>query len=215
MVALAAVAAATPALADTVYNTDLQNLNGSAGTSTYTTTTTPNGTTTTTVGPGPNADANRAHGTPTIGTWYQDSVGPGATVGITTDYARSGNGSAYFDQAQAQTGKGDLQFYFGNSSGALMPIALSDLTSFSFDYLRDSSSTATSYLTPVFRLNILKDNVFAGTLIYEAAYNLGTVPAVTDTWLTGAGDLNTGNFWTNNGLLGPTDATAGGTKTLA
>jgi hypothetical protein len=201
--------AAQPAFADTVYNTSLQNLNGVSGTSSYTTTTDANGTTTTVTGPGPNADANRAHGTTVAGSWYQDNVGAGTTVGITTDYARNGNGSGYFDQTQAQTGKADLQYYF---SGA--PIALSDLTSYSFDYLRDSSSTTTSWFTPVFRLNIAKDGVFAGTLIWEAAYNLGTIPAVTDTWLTGAGDLNTGNFWTNNALLGPTNAGAGGTKTL-
>jgi hypothetical protein len=209
MVALAAVAAATPAFADTVYNTSLQDLNGTAGSGTYTTTTTASGTKTTNVGTGANADANRAHGAATTGAWYQDSVGLGSTVGITTDYARSGNGSAYFGQAQAQTGKADLQYYF---SGA--PIALSDLTSFSFDYLRDSSSTTTAYFAPVFRLNIAKDGNFAGTLIYETAYNLGLGAAVTDTWLTAGGDLSNGNFWTNNSLLGPTDATTGGTKTL-
>ncbi|WP_294045003.1 PEPxxWA-CTERM sorting domain-containing protein [Sphingomonas sp.] len=206
--------AATPALAATVYNTSLQNLNGAAGTSTYTTTTNASGTTTTVVGPGPNADANRAHGMPVLNSWYQDNVGAGTTVGITTNYARNGNGSAYFNQTQAQTGKADLQYYFG-SNGAVSPIALSSLTSYSYDYLRDASSTATNYLTPVLRLNILKDGVFAGTLIWEAAYNLGTGPSATNTWLTGSGDLNTGLFWTNNALLGPTNATAGGTKTLA
>lgn len=210
------VASATPALAATVYNTSLQNLNGTAGTSTYTTSTTATGTTTTTTGPGPNADANRAHGATTLNSWYQDNVGAGTTVGITTNYARSGNGSAYFNQAQAQTGKADLQYYFGNSAtGAVTPIALSSLTSYSYDYLRDSASTTTAWLTPVLRLNILKDGVFAGTLIWEAVYNLGNGPAATDTWLTGAGNLTTGNFWTNNALLGPPNATAGGTKTLA
>lgn len=211
---MVALVVATPAFAGPVYNTSLQNLNGVSGTSTYTTTTNANGTTTTVVGPGPNADANRAHGIAVLNSWYQDNVGAGTTVGITTDYARSGNGSAYFNQAQAQTGKADLQYYFGNQTG-LAPIALSSLTSYSYDYLRDSSSTTTSYLTPVLRLNMLRDGVFAGTLIWEAAYNLGTGPAATNTWLTGSGDLTTGNFWTNNALLGPTDATAGGTKTLA
>ena len=83
----AAIAAfvTTGAAAQTVYNTSLQNLNGAYGTSTATTTTNATGTRTVVSGPGPNSDANRAHGIPVVNQWYQDNVGAGTTVGITTD----------------------------------------------------------------------------------------------------------------------------------
>ncbi len=211
----AAVAAfvTTGAAAQTVYNTSLQNVNGVFGTSTATTTTTATGTRTTVTGPGPNAGANRAQGTPVLNQWYQANVGAGATVGITTDFARSGNGSAYFSQTQDQTGKADLQYYFGNG-GQVAPIALSNLSSFSFDHYRSSASTNNPIQSMVMRLDILKDGVFAGALIYEPYYTTnGNEPV--DAWTTSAGNLLAGNWWTNNALLGPTDATAGGTKSLA
>lgn len=210
LVAIAATAFGTAASAQ-VYNTSLQNENGVAGTSTYATTTDATGTRTVVTGPGPNADVNRAHGMPVIESWYQNNVGAGSTVGITTDYARSGNGSAYFNSTQGDTGKGDLQYYYGG------PISLSALTSASFDFYRDSASTTNSTLAPVLRFDMLRDGVFAGALIFENAYQSGGPPAAvpTDAWSTLTATLNSGNWWTNNALLGPTNATAGGTKTLA
>jgi hypothetical protein len=203
----------TGATAQTVYNTSLQNVNGTFGTSTATTTTDATGTRTSVTGPGPNAGANRAQGTPVLNQWFQANVGAGATVGITTDYARSGNGSAYFSQTQNDTGKADLQYYLGNG-GQVAPIALSNLTSFSFDHFRSSASTNNPIQSMVLRFDILKDGVAAGALIYEPYYTTNGIEPV-DAWTTGAGNLMTGNWWTNNALLGPTNATAGGTKTLA
>jgi hypothetical protein len=215
LVAAAATAfVASAAMADTVSNTSLQNVNGVFGTSTATTTTTASGTRTTVVGPGPNAGANRAQGTPVFNNWYQANVGAGSTVGITTDYAQSGNGSAYFNSTTGDTGKADLQYYFG-AGGALAPVALSSLTNFSFDIFRDGASTTNANFAPVLRFDILKNGAAAGALIFENVYNTNA-PAPVNAWTTLSGDLNNGLLWTNNDLLGPSFAAGpGSTKTLA
>lgn len=212
---LAAAAAAafvtTGASAATVFNTSLQNVNGTYGTSTATTTTDATGTRTVVTGPGPNAAANRASGAPVLNQWFQANVGASSTVGITTDHARSGNGSASFKQTQAETGKGDLVYLFGAGNN----INLSSLTSVSFDFYRASSSTTDANLAPVLRLGMLKDGVFAGTLVFENVYQQQTTSPV-NTWTTLTGNLNSGIFWATNGSLGPTFASAnGGQKTLA
>ncbi|MEO5494806.1 MAG: PEPxxWA-CTERM sorting domain-containing protein [Sphingomonas sp.] len=212
----AAVAAfvTSGAAAQTVYNTSLQNVNGVFGTSTAATTTTATGTRTTVTGPGPNAGANRAQGVPVLNQWYQANVGAGSTIGITTDYARSGNGSAYFNSTQGDTGKGDLIYNFG-SGGALTPVALSSLTSVSFDFYRSSTSVTDPNFAPVFRLDMQKDGVFAGSLVFENVYQQQT-PSPVDTWTTLTANLTNGIFWATNGSLGPTFASAnGGQKTLA
>lgn len=212
----AAVAAfvTTGAAAQTVYNTSLQNVNGTFGTSTAVTSTTATGTRTTVTGPGPNASANRAQGTAALNQWYQANVGAGSTIGITTDYARSGNGSAYFNSIQGDTGKGDLIYNFG-TGGAMAPVALSSLTSVSFDFYRSSLSTTGANLAPVLRLDMLKNGVFAGSLVFENVYQQQTTAPV-DAWTTLTANLTNGIFWATNGSLGPTFADAnGGQKTLA
>ena len=210
---LAAVAAAalisSGASASTVSNTSLQNVTGTFGTSTAVTTTNATGTRTVVTGPGPNAGANRAQGTPVVGQWYQANVGAGSMVGITTDYARSGNGSAYFAQSQANTGKGDLVYNFGTAT------ALSSLSTVSFDFIRGASSTTDPNLSPVLRLGMLKNGVFAGTLVFENVYQLQH-PSPVGVWTTLTANLNNGIFWATNASLGPTFADAnGGQKTLA
>ena len=212
-IAAAAALTATGASAQTVYNTSLQNVNGTFGTSTATTTTDAIGTRTTVTGPGPNSGANRASGTPVLNQWYQANVGAGSTVGITTDYARSGNGSAYFNSTQGDTGKGDLIYNFtGNAAGAY---SLSSLTSLSFDFFRSSTSTADPNLAPVLRLGMLKDGVYAGTLVLENVYQQQQASPV-DAWTTLTANLSSGIFWATNASLGPTFASAnGGQKTLA
>lgn len=215
LIAAAATAlTGTAASAQIVYNTSLQNVNGPFGTSTAATTTNATGTRTTVTGPGPNTGANRAQGVPVYNSWFQANVGAGSTIGITTDYARSGNGSAYFNSTQGDTGKGDLQYYFGNG-GVTVPVALASLTNFSIDVFRSSTSTTNANFTPVLRLDMLKDGLFAGALIFENFYNTNAASPL-DTWTTLTGDLTNGVFWTNNALLGPTFAAgAGSTKTLA
>jgi hypothetical protein len=207
--AAATALVASGASAQTVFDTSLQNINGTFGTSTATTTTDATGTRTVVTGPGPNAGANRAQGTPVIGQWYQANVGAGSTVGITTDYARSGNGSAYFAQNQAQTGKADLIYNFA------APVALSSLTGMSFDFYRDGASVTDPNFAPVMRLGMRENGVFAGSLVFENVYQQQQ-PAPVNTWTTLSADLNNGIFWATNALLGPTFADAnGGQKTLA
>ena len=206
----AASLVASAASAQTVSNTSLQNVNGVFGTNVATTTTTPTGTTTSVVGTG----SARASGVSTLNSWYQANVGAGSTVGITTDYARSGNGSAYFNSTQGGTGKADLVNYFG-SNGALAPVALSTLTSASFDFYRDSTSTTSAAFAPVLRLDMLKNGAFAGSLVFENIYQAQQNPPV-DSWTTLSSTLNSGIWWATNAALGPTFADANnGQKTLA
>lgn len=194
---------ATAAQAQTVENTVLQPV-ASRGAGTATTTTTATGTTTTVTGPG--GDANRSYATPVANTWHQSAVGGGGTVGITTDYARDGNGSAYFSTTSGDS-KGDLQFYFA------APVALSALQSVSYDYYRAASSTNNPIQAPALRFDILKNGGFAGSLVLEAYYQ-GEVNAATNTWTTVSATLNTGDIWATNSALGPTFATAGGEKSF-
>ena len=209
---LAAVAAtalfAGTASAQTVTNTSLQDLNGPVGVSGNSVATTTDATGTRTTVSGPNmGSSGRASGTP--GAWVQSNVGSGGTVGITKDYARSGNGSAYF-ASTGTAGKADLETVFA-------PIALSTLTSYSYDYFRSAAGTTSNTLAPVLRFDMLKDGRFAGQLVWENAYQVpGSPPAAIpgDTWLTGAGDLNTGIWYASNAALGITSAAVGGTKTL-
>ena len=210
LTAIAAAALVTTGVsASTVYNTSLQDVSGTFGTSTATTTTDATGTRTVVTGPGPNSGANRASGVGVLNQWFQANVGAGSTVGITTDHARDGNGSAYFEQTQEQTGKADLVYLFETVA------TLSNLTSLSFDFFRDASSTTDPNLAPVLRLGILKDGVWAGTLVLENVYQQ-QLPAPTGSWRTLTADLNSGIFWATNGSLGPTFADAnGGQKTLA
>lgn len=212
--ALVAAAAFSASLgAQVVYNTSLQNVNGQFGTSTAVTTTTSSGTHTVVTGPGPNSGANRAQGTPVFNSWYQANVGAGSTVGITTDYARSGNGSAYFSQIQSQTGKADLVYNFG-SGGMLAPVVLASLTSVSFDFFRDMASSTDPNFAPVFRFDMLKDGVFAGSLVLENVYQ-NQMSAPVGSWTTLSSTLSSGIWWATNPLLGPTFANAnGGQKTL-
>jgi hypothetical protein len=194
--AFAVCVIASAAQASTVYNTSLAALN----TPTATTTTDSTGTRTTTT-----ADSTA---TPSIGTWFQANVRPGGTVGITTDYAFDGNGSAYFASNGAGA-KGDLEYLFAS------PVALSSLTSISYDYYRDSASTTMATLAPVIRLDILKDGAYAGSLVFENYYQHGG-NAVVDSWTNVSTTLTSGIIWATNSALGPKNAAAdGGEKTLA
>jgi hypothetical protein len=193
--AVAICLVASAAQAGTVYNTSLAPLN----TPTATTTTDATGTRTTTT-----ADTTA---TPSIGTWFQANVRPGGTVGITTDYAHDGNGSAYFGTEGAGA-KGDLEFLFAQ------PVALSDLNSISYDYYRDASSTTMATLAPVMRLDILKNGNWAGSLVFENYYQQGGNAVVGD-WTTVTATLDSGVIWATNSALGPKNAAAnGGEKTF-
>ncbi len=129
--------------------------------------------------------------------WLRDNVRSGSTVGINSTYTHNGDtGSAYMSGTIANTSKADMEYYFGGQY--VTPFTLGSLTSASYDYLRNSSSTAQAWLTPSLRFMIDNDGDFSttndrGLLIYEPIYN-GVSVAATDVWTTAA-ITNTTNLW--------------------
>ncbi len=145
---------------------------------------------------GPGGGANRASAPFAADVWQQRNVGGNASVGITTDYPRLGNGSVLFAGTDGNS-KADLEITFSS------PFALSNLTGLSYEWLRDSASTAPTHLHPVMRLFIDGDGN-AGTtndrgyLVYERAYNPSVSPVPTDTWQSD--DLMGKIVWSTGGL---------------
>ena len=186
--------------ASTVYNTSLPNVNTTVGSGTATTTTNANGTLTTVVGP--SGGGNRVSAPFASDKWLQSNVGADASLGVTKTYARSGNGSAYFDgptpQSQAGSGsKADLEYYFSQ------PLLLSDFVSATYDWFRDSSSTNNGIQTASFRFLVNTAGLTLPTstaLIFEPYYQGAPGNVATDQWVTSAIDGNS-IFWNNNGVL--------------
>lgn len=173
-VAALAIACAASAQAETVLNTALSPV-GAPGV----TTTDATGTRSTKAGVG-------NVGEPLVADkWLQTNLRGGAEVGITTDYARSGNGSASFYGVDGNS-KADLEIYFSS------PFLLSELESASYDWYRDSSSSNPGAQHP--SLRFLTDK---GTyLIFESVYNgLNTAP--TNAWVTSSIGADT-VLWANN-----------------
>ncbi len=119
------------------------------------------------------------------GVWRRTSVTcPTTTTGITTDYPRSGGGSALLNSA-VNAGKADWTYERARAN----PLGrLADLTGVSYEWLRDASSTAPAHLHPVIRIILDVDGNPATTgdthsLVFERAYNGGgAVP--TNSWQT-------------------------------
>ena len=194
--AMALALVATAGQAQTVYNTDLPALN----TATATTTTDATGTRTTST-----ADSSASGA---AGSWFQANVRPGGTVGITTDYAHDGNGSAYF-ATTGTGGKADLQLNFAQA------VRLDALQSVSFDYFVDASSTTSDILAPVLRFDIYKDSTWAGSLVLEPYYQDHSAITVGG-WTTLSASLADSTVWATKSVLGPTFAAAdGGQKSYA
>jgi hypothetical protein len=128
---------------------------------------------------------SRQSDAPAVDAWLRDNVGGGGSVGISDDYARSGNGSAFMESISSAS-KADFEYLFGGEF--VSPFALGTLTSASFDVYRDASSTAAAHLHPSLRFFVDADGSVAttgdrGYLIYEAVYN--GVAAVTEgAWQT-------------------------------
>jgi hypothetical protein len=132
-----------------------------------------------------------------VDTWLRNNVRAGSTVGISTNYARSGNGSAYMSGTVAGTSKADMEYYFGGQY--ITPFSLGSLSSASYDYLRNSSSTAAGHLAPSLRFMIDEDGNMGTSadrslLIYEPIYNgIGSIG--TDVWNTGLITSTTNLWW--------------------
>lgn len=143
--------------------------------------------------------------------WYYNNVRNGATVGINQDYARSGNGSVHFSVASGS--KADIEYLAGsgiNVLGTYYPTSslgkLSDLSSVSFDWYRDSASTVAAHFHTGARVYIDADaNPITtddlGYLIYERIYN-GSNVAVENQWVSDGIGLST-KLWTSGELGGP------------
>jgi hypothetical protein len=127
--------------------------------------------------------------------WVYNNVRSNGQVGIRNNYPRSGNGSVYFNfNGTSSAAKADIAYFdsYTNSGGNYVPATpmglLSNLTHFSYDWYRDSSSTALAYLHPSLRLQILRvnsDGTFnLGHLVFERVYNQGAGAVPTDQWVT-------------------------------
>lgn len=129
--------------------------------------------------------------------WYYNNVRNSGAVGINTDYARSGNGSANLTTTLGPAGassKADIEYlanavqvsgnWFANGSLGLF----TSLASMSYDWYRNSSSTNSAVQHPAMRVLLDLDGNLAttsdrGGLVYEKAYN-GGGNAATDTWVS-------------------------------
>ena len=190
LAASAAILSASALNATTVNNTDLPNVSGNYGAGVATTTTNANGTVTTVNGPG--GSANRANAPFATNKWLQENVGGNASVGITKNFPRSGNGSAFFQGLDGNS-KADLEYYFAT------PVPLASVTSLSYDWYRDASSTTNGIQVPSLRLAVTNGAQFA-YLIYEPVYNGLVGNAPTNAWQTSS-ITTSSTFWSNNNNL--------------
>lgn len=133
--------------------------------------------------------------------WVYNNVRYDGHVGIRTDLPRSGNGSVWFKGEQGPSGnssKADIEFWSRTPLGTL-----NDLTHLSYEWYRKSGSyTAAEWLHPALRVWISNsDGTQKGYLVFERAYNAGTIPVPTDTWVS---DTITGDtiLWSTGSLPG-------------
>ncbi|MFG0291838.1 MAG: hypothetical protein ACF8MJ_01650 [Phycisphaerales bacterium JB050] len=140
--------------------------------------------------------------------FYYNNVRGNGVAGINSTYARSGNGSAFLSTPSG-SGKADIEYIPGTALGTL-----SSLSSLSYDWYRDSSSTNAAVQHPAIRL-LVTNGVHTGGLVFEQAYNGSNVP--TDSWVTedifSYNGGNGANLWTYG--AGMTFAEEGYGNTLA
>lgn len=143
--------------------------------------------------------------------WVYNNVRVDGEVGISGDYARSGNGSVRLaTQGVAAPGttnsKADIEYLGGatqlpggNFAATASLGNFSDLSSMVYDWYRDSVSTNNAIQHPALRVLLAVPTLtgfVTGGLVFERAYNGGGVS--TDTWVTDAIGATT-NLW-NFGL---------------
>ncbi len=113
-------------------------------------------------------------------TWCARNVRNSGEVGITTDFARSGNGSLQFSGPDVVSYKSDFEYYFSANN----QFTLNSLESFGYDWFRAVASQAPNHLAPALRL-ILSDFSY---LVYEPSLNGPTKNLTfdqpTDSWQT-------------------------------
>lgn len=151
-----------------------------------------------------------------IGTtgWYYNNVRNGGTVGINTALPRNGNGSAWF-RSEDGGDKADIEFLpnavgLGGNFVSVGSLGLfADLESFGYEWYRVGTSTNPAVQHPALRVLLDLDGDLltpdrAG-LVFERAYNGGTVPV--DTWVADTIAAST-NLWSFGALGFATDLDA-------
>jgi len=128
--------------------------------------------------------------------WVYNNTRGSGSVGIRTNYPRSGNGSVYFN-SPGSSGKADIEYFASpvNSGGNFAPNPydpssilgpLADLSHLSYEWYRDGSSNAPDHLHPVLRLGILRVNsnnsINLGYLVFERVYNGFSGAAPANSW---------------------------------
>jgi hypothetical protein len=116
--------------------------------------------------------------------WYYNNVRNNGHVGISTDLPRFGNGSVYFQGTQGPAGnssKSDIEYLpnatanvAGNYSTGGVLGTLGDLSSLSYEWYRDSASSASDWLHPVLRLLVVDNPITPtaiGYLVFEREVN--------------------------------------------
>lgn len=138
--------------------------------------------------------------------WYYNNVRNNGHVGIQTTYPYDGNGSVAFDATQGPSGnssKADIEYY-NVVGGVPQPLGtLSNLTSFSYNWYRDSGGTASQWLAPVLRLYVASpDLTKSGYLVFEPVYNaLGNNPAPVNQWETDDIVAENDHLWSTGSTL--------------
>lgn len=139
--------------------------------------------------------------------WYYNNVRGSGEVGINSQHPNDSTGSVWFNSPSG-AGKADIEYLasavnlFGNyyATGSLG--LLSDLSSMSYSWYRDGSSTNPALQHPVLRVLVDADGNLAtagdrGGLVFEGVYN-GSPTATVDTWVSNTIAANT--FLWNFGL---------------
>lgn len=139
-----------------------------------------------------NPNPNEAYQAIGLTGWVYANVRNSGSVGIRNNYPRAGNGSVWFEVTQGPSGnssKADIEYYqIDPNTGQPLPLGtLNNLVSMGYDWYRVSGSyTASAYIHPALRVRLVNPNnlIQSGYLVFERAYNVGTSPVPTDTWIT-------------------------------
>lgn len=139
--------------------------------------------------------------------WYYNNVRGSGEVGINAQHPNDSTGSVWF-HSPTGSGKADIEYLAsgvsisGNYYAAGSLGLLSDLSSMSYSWYRDGSSTSPAGQHPVLRVLVDADGILStagdrGGLVFEGAYN-GSPTATVDTWVSNTIAANT--FLWNFGL---------------
>ena len=124
--------------------------------------------------------------------WCATNVIGNGRAGITTDFARSGNGSIFLTAPGG--GKADFQSNGARPLFMDTPFQLRDFVGASYDWYKSSVGSVTTGsgapLAPAFRLGMYSTNTngtlsgFLGSLVFEPYYQPGFTSIALDTWNT-------------------------------